>query len=73
MSLGTRFSGDLDDGSGTSGFTAAPVNDLWKFSPTTNMWTWVSEVTGRSVPAVYGTLGVAAPTHARLPFTGELD
>jgi hypothetical protein len=46
-------------------FGGSALNDLWEFSPTTKMWTWVS---GSSVvnglpdclPGVYGTLGVAA-------------
>ncbi|HEX8677771.1 MAG TPA: kelch repeat-containing protein, partial [Segetibacter sp.] len=39
------------------------LNDLWKYDPTTNIWTWVS---GDNVPGsdgVYGTKGVASPSN----------
>jgi len=50
------FGGYGYDSAGTLG----ELNDLWKYSPTINMWTWVGgpDTTGSS--AVYGTLGVAA-------------
>ena len=52
------------DGSGNFWLYSGSGNDLWKFSPTTNMWTWVSgSNAGGSVPAVYGTLGVAAASN----------
>lgn len=38
-------------------------NDMWKYTPTTGLWTWV---TGSDVPeakSVYGTRGVASPTN----------
>jgi hypothetical protein len=35
-------------------------NDLWKYSPSTNEWTWVSGSSGPCAVGVYGTLGVAA-------------
>jgi len=35
-------------------------NDLWKYSPTTNRWTWVSGDNTTGVAGVYGTVGVAA-------------
>jgi len=37
------------------------LNDLWKFDPTTSLWTWVSGSNGLFQPGVYGTKGVAAP------------
>lgn len=41
------------------------LSDLWVFDPSTSLWTWVggSNTSGSiyQVPAVYGTLGVAAP------------
>jgi len=47
------------------------LNDLWKYSPSTNEWTWMggsntipfwgNQTTG--VPGVYGTLGVPAATN----------
>jgi N-acetylneuraminic acid mutarotase len=43
-------------------------NDLWKFSPATKEWTWVSgsstiPTNTKGVTGVYGTLGVAATTN----------
>jgi N-acetylneuraminic acid mutarotase len=49
---------------GGAGFDSAKaggvLNDLWKFSPSTKQWTWVSGSSAISGKAVYGTLGVAA-------------
>jgi Kelch motif/Galactose oxidase, central domain len=43
-------------GGGTSlGF----ANDLWKFTPSTNLWTWVSGSSTPGALGVYGTLGSA--------------
>ena len=43
------------------------LNDLWEFSPTTRMWTWVSGAstvgTNGGQPGVYGTQGVPAATN----------
>lgn len=36
------------------------LNDLWKYSPTTGMWTWVGGSEAANASAVYGTLGIAA-------------
>lgn len=36
-------------------------NDLWKYNPTTKMWTWVQG--NHSSTPVYGTIGVAASTN----------
>jgi N-acetylneuraminic acid mutarotase len=35
-------------------------NDLWKYSPSSNQWTWVSGANTGNQPGVYGTLGNAA-------------
>jgi hypothetical protein len=37
------------------------LNDLWKYDPSTNMWTWMSGSNVADQPANYGTLGTAAP------------
>jgi hypothetical protein len=37
------------------------LNDLWKYDPATNMWTWMSGANLADQPANYGTLGTAAP------------
>ncbi len=43
------------------GGSGGPGNDLWEFSPTSKMWTWISgSSTVGSNPGVYGTLGVAS-------------
>lgn len=39
------------------------LNDLWKYDPTTNQWTWISGSNARNQPGNYGTQGVAAPTN----------
>lgn len=46
--------------------TFGVLNDLWKFNPTTNQWTWMSgsstvpNASDTCQPGVYGTLGVAS-------------
>jgi N-acetylneuraminic acid mutarotase len=37
------------------------ANDLWKFNPATNQWTWISGDSTSSPRGVYGTQGVADP------------
>ena len=37
------------------------LNDLWKYSPSTGEWTWMSGSSSGHTTGVYGTLGVAAP------------
>jgi hypothetical protein len=59
------FGGQGYDSTGT---VNADLNDLWKFSPTTKEWTWVSGSStvpaGTDGPAgVYGTLGIASATN----------
>ena len=44
--------------SGTGG-----INDLWKYSPSTNAWYWLSGSNAVSSPAIYGTQGMAANTN----------
>jgi N-acetylneuraminic acid mutarotase len=36
------------------------LNDLWRYSPGTGQWTWMSGSTLQGAPGVYGTLGTAA-------------
>lgn len=38
-------------------------NDLWKYSPSNNQWTWVAGSNIFDAPGVYGTQGVAAATN----------
>jgi N-acetylneuraminic acid mutarotase len=50
----------LFGGTGLSNGSAALLNDLWKFSPTTGLWTWESGSDTFNASAVLGTQGVAA-------------
>ncbi|HLZ87660.1 MAG TPA: kelch repeat-containing protein [Puia sp.] len=50
------FGGYGYDGAGNQG----GLNDLWKYNPTTNQWTWVSGDNTRNKTGVYGTKGTAA-------------
>lgn len=36
------------------------LNDLWKYNPTTNQWTWIRGFNGLNTTGAYGTLGVAS-------------
>ena len=38
-------------------------NDLWRYSPVTNNWTWVSGNMGTNDPGSYGTIGVSSPAN----------
>ena len=58
------FGGAGTDSTGATGY----LNDLWKYNPTTNQWTWMSgSSTGGSSAqsGVYGTLG--APSAGNMP------
>ena len=52
-------------GRDATGKVAGYLNDLWRFQPSTNEWTWVSGLDqlplAQSAPGNYGTLGVPAP------------
>jgi N-acetylneuraminic acid mutarotase len=48
---------------GGTGYAAAnygALNDLWKFNPSTGIWTWVSGDNTANLHGIYGTLGTAA-------------
>lgn len=47
------------EGYGTNSF--GWLNDLWKYNPTTNQWTWIRGSNVPDVAGVYGTQGVASP------------
>jgi N-acetylneuraminic acid mutarotase len=46
--------------------TGAPgsLNDLWRYSPSSGQWTWVSGGNGDNASGVYGTQGTAAANNA---------
>lgn len=39
------------------------LNDLWKYNPTTNIWTWIKGDSLIDQSGIYGTLGVASPSN----------
>ncbi|HEY6484030.1 MAG TPA: hypothetical protein VIY54_10960 [Steroidobacteraceae bacterium] len=47
----------------TSTGTLSHLNDLWKYSPSTGKWTWVSGSNAVNPGPVYGTKGVASATN----------
>ena len=74
------FGGNGFDGSGD--FILYPMNDLWRFNPTSNEWTWINGVSLVGIanmsghPGLYGTKGVAGATNqpgSRINSTGWLD
>lgn len=46
-----------------SGMTGGYLGDLWIFSPTTNMWTWMGGSQKDNALANYGSMGVSAATN----------
>ncbi|HTT04061.1 MAG TPA: kelch repeat-containing protein [Steroidobacteraceae bacterium] len=52
------FGGVGYDSTGTAGY----LNDLWQYSPSTGLWTWVSGGDGNDVGGLYGTQGTASAT-----------
>jgi N-acetylneuraminic acid mutarotase len=50
------FGGGAIDTSGKSGV----LNDLWKYDPLTNQWTWIAGSNTVNQPGVYGALGISA-------------
>jgi len=50
------FGGVGNDSTGVAG----DLNDLWRFSPTTNEWTWISGGNADNAAGIYGVQGTAA-------------
>jgi N-acetylneuraminic acid mutarotase len=50
------FGGFGYDSTGTGGY----LNDLWRYSPSTGQWTWISGGNADNAAGVYGTQGTAA-------------
>ena len=40
-----------------------PLNDLWKYDPSSGLWTWVSGSNERNQPGIYGVKGVGEPNN----------
>jgi N-acetylneuraminic acid mutarotase len=49
----------LFGGSGFNGNTQGDLNDLWKYNPVTNEWTWIKGDSSINQPGIYGERGVA--------------
>jgi hypothetical protein len=64
---GRQYAVSWIDGNGDfwlfGGAGSYDLNDLWEFSPTTSLWTWVSGSSSASQPGTYDTLGVPAATN----------
>lgn len=52
------WGGNGVDATGTSGY----LNDLWRYSISTGLWTWESGSSSAGAPTVFGTQGVATTT-----------
>ncbi len=46
-------------GDGFNGSTQGILNDLWKYDPSTNKWTWISGDSSVNKPGIYGVQGKA--------------
>ncbi|MES2680550.1 MAG: kelch repeat-containing protein [Bacteroidota bacterium] len=55
----------LFGGRGFGASTTGRLNDLWKFDPTNNQWTWITGSQTQGVSGVFGTLSV--PSSANTP------
>ena len=60
------FGGTGYDSNGQAGF----LNDLWKYDPVTNNWTWVSGSSTKDQQGTYGTMGT--PNAANVPGARQL-
>jgi N-acetylneuraminic acid mutarotase/uncharacterized protein YjdB len=54
------FGGDGYDSTGTS----TSLNDLWKYNPSRNQWTWMAGSNAGNQNGIYGTMGTAAAGNA---------
>lgn len=53
----------LFGGDGFLATTYGYTNELWKFNPITNEWTWISGDSTFNSSAIYGTIGVSDPSN----------
>ena len=66
----------LFGGQGFASTGTGELNDLWKFNPTTNEWTWVSGSNGANQAGTYGTKGTSSSANvpgARSSSVGWID
>ena len=54
------FGGSIDNAAGSP----SGPNDLWKYAPQSNQWTWVGGSMSSNAAGIYGTIGSAATTNA---------
>jgi N-acetylneuraminic acid mutarotase len=45
-------------------YSNGQLNDLWKYTPSTQQWTWVSGANAVNASGIYGTLGVGSATNS---------
>jgi N-acetylneuraminic acid mutarotase len=45
-------------------YSNGQLNDLWKYTPSTQQWTWVSGANTVNAKGIYGTLGIGSTTNA---------
>ncbi len=53
----------LFGGQGLAASTGGYLNDLWRYNPSTNQWTWVNGTNVSNQAAVYGTKGVSSTSN----------
>jgi hypothetical protein len=63
----------LFGGDALSGQTSVEFNDLWSYSPTTGLWTWVGGSSAAASAGSYGTLGVPAAGNLPPARTGAIS
>jgi hypothetical protein len=63
----------LFGGYGFDGINPGYLNDLWKYNPTTNKWTWMKGDNTVDQPGVYGTQGLPAITNKSGARTGSVS
>ncbi len=59
----------LFGGNGYSASSSGSLNDLWRYSPATNQWTWMNGSNGQNQVCTYGTQGI--PAAANTPGSRE--
>jgi N-acetylneuraminic acid mutarotase len=59
----TDTAGDLWLFGGLPESNGLPLNDLWKYTPSTQQWTWVGGANTTGAAGAYGTLGAGSTTN----------